>query len=71
MTIIEKLAEFGQSIWLDNINRQMIESERLKEMVNLGLRGMTSNPSIFDKAIRLSKWHLLLVRINMIIDLMM
>jgi transaldolase len=32
----------------------MIESGKLKEMIGLGLRGMTSNPTIFDKAIRLS-----------------
>ncbi len=53
-TTIERLAEFGQSAWLDNINRSMIESGRLKEMIGLGLRGMTSNPAIFDKSIRLS-----------------
>jgi len=50
-TSIAKLAEFGQSIWLDNINRLMIKNGRLKEMVISGLRGMTSNPTIFDKAI--------------------
>ena len=54
-TAIEKLAEFGQSAWLDNINRSMIESGKLKETIALGLRGMTSNPSIFDKSIRLSE----------------
>lgn len=50
-TILEKLAEFGQSIWLDNINRSLIESGKLKEFVREGLRGMTSNPTIFEKAI--------------------
>jgi len=53
-TTIESLVEFGQSAWLDNISRSMIESGRLKEQIGLGLRGMTSNPTIFDKAIRLS-----------------
>jgi len=53
-TSIEKLAEFGQSAWLDNINRAMIENGRLEELIGLGLRGMTSNPTIFDKAISLS-----------------
>jgi len=53
-TTIERLNEFGQSAWLDNISRSMIENGRLKETIGLGLRGMTSNPSIFDKAIRLS-----------------
>lgn len=50
-TTIERLGEFGQSVWLDNISRSMIETGKLKEMIGLGLRGMTSNPTIFDKAI--------------------
>ncbi|NIM02808.1 transaldolase [bacterium] len=50
-TTIEKLAEFGQSVWLDSISRSLINSGRLKEMVDAGLLGMTSNPTIFDKAI--------------------
>ncbi|MHC4268072.1 MAG: transaldolase [Planctomycetota bacterium] len=53
-TTIQELCETGQSIWLDNINRSMIESGTLKELINLGLRGMTSNPTIFDKAISTS-----------------
>jgi len=50
-TKIEELAEFGQSIWLDSISRSMITTGSLKEMIGSGLRGMTSNPTIFDKAI--------------------
>lgn len=50
-TKIEELAEFGQSVWLDSINRSMIENGKLQEMINTGLKGMTSNPTIFDKAI--------------------
>lgn len=50
-TVIEELAGFGQSIWLDNINRSMINTGKLKELISMGLRGMTSNPTIFDKAI--------------------
>jgi len=49
--IAEELARFGQSIWLDNINRSLIDTGRLKEMIGIGLRGMTSNPTIFDNAI--------------------
>jgi transaldolase len=48
---IQELNEFGQSAWLDNINRAMMTSGKLKEWIEIGLRGMTSNPSIFDKAI--------------------
>jgi len=48
---LDELAQIGQSIWLDNISRAMIENGQLKEQIRLGLRGMTSNPSIFDKSI--------------------
>lgn len=50
-TKIEELAVFGQSIWLDSINRSMFKTGKLQEMIDQGLRGMTSNPTIFDKAI--------------------
>ena len=49
--IIEELTAFGQSVWLDNISRSHIASGKLKELIDLGLSGITSNPSIFDKAI--------------------
>lgn len=49
---LSKLAELGQSIWLDFINRSLIESGDLKDLVGGGVRGMTSNPAIFDQAIR-------------------
>jgi transaldolase len=47
-----KIREFGQSIWLDYLRRKMITSGELKELiVEDGLRGITSNPSIFDEVI--------------------
>ena len=47
-----KLGTFGQSVWLDYIRRQMIESGELKKFIDEdGLKGVTSNPSIFQKAI--------------------
>jgi transaldolase/glucose-6-phosphate isomerase len=46
------LAEFDQSVWLDYIRRSLITSGELKRMVvEDGLRGVTSNPAIFEKAI--------------------
>ena len=42
--------EAGQSPWLDNIRRDWITSGKLKEWVDRGVRGITSNPSIFQKA---------------------
>lgn len=48
---LQQLAQLGQSIWYDNIQRKMITSGDLKRMIDQGLLGMTSNPSIFEKAI--------------------
>ncbi|MFN8006485.1 MAG: transaldolase [Terriglobia bacterium] len=42
----------GQSIWLDSISRQLLRSGQLKKLIDEdGLRGVTSNPTIFEKAI--------------------
>ena len=51
MNNIQKLAQLGQSIWYDNISRGVILRGELKKMVDDGLLGVTSNPTIFDKAI--------------------
>jgi transaldolase len=49
---LKALLSYGQSTWLDYIRRDLITSGKLKTMINDdGLRGMTSNPSIFEKAI--------------------
>ncbi len=49
---IEKIFELGQSIWYDNIQRCIIRNGELKEMIHRGeIRGMTSNPCSFHKAI--------------------
>ncbi|MDA3810761.1 MAG: transaldolase [Spirochaetaceae bacterium] len=49
---LKKLETLGQSIWLDYIRRDLIESGELKRLIDEdGLRGMTSNPAIFEKAI--------------------
>ncbi|MBI5570411.1 MAG: transaldolase [Desulfomonile tiedjei] len=47
-----KIQGFGQSIWLDFISRNMLTSGELKRLIeDDGLRGVTSNPAIFEKAI--------------------
>lgn len=47
---IKQLHEFGQSIWLDFLDRRLINSGQLKKLIEQdGLRGMTSNPAIFEK----------------------
>ena len=49
---LRKLESYGQSIWLDYIQRHLIESGGLQRLIDEdGLGGVTSNPSIFDKAI--------------------
>lgn len=52
MNPIAKLTSLGQSLWLDNIQRKQLENGELKAMIERGdIRGMTSNPSIFNNAI--------------------
>ena len=49
---VKELLNYGQSMWLDYIRLDLITSGKLKTMIEEdGLRGMTSNPSIFEKAI--------------------
>ena len=48
---MEQLLACGQSVWLDNLRRSMFASGELKRLIDSGLRGMTSNPTIFEKAI--------------------
>jgi len=50
-TRLHTLAEVGQSVWLDYIDRSLITSGGLANYVARGLRGVTSNPTIFHKAI--------------------
>jgi len=46
------IQSFGQSIWLDSLSRGMLRSGELQQLIEEdGLRGVTSNPAIFDKAI--------------------
>jgi transaldolase len=55
---LKDLLNFGQSVWLDYIRRDLIETGELKRLIDEdGLRGMTSNPSIFEKAIVESRYY--------------
>ena len=52
MNPLRALQDYGQSVWLDNIRRSLILSGELQRMIDQDvLRGVTSNPSIFEKAI--------------------
>jgi transaldolase/glucose-6-phosphate isomerase len=49
---LKELLNFGQSVWLDYIRRDLLTGGELKRLIDEdGLRGMTSNPAIFEKAI--------------------
>jgi transaldolase len=51
MTKLQQLHEAGQSVWLDFIRRDMLGNGELAALVSEGTRGLTSNPTIFQKAI--------------------
>jgi transaldolase len=48
---IRQIAALGQSTWLDFLSRELLESGELESLVNEGVLGVTSNPTIFHKAI--------------------
>ena len=55
---LKGLNTYGQSPWMDYIRRDLLTSGGLKKMIDQdGLRGMTSNPTIFEKAITGSKFY--------------
>jgi transaldolase len=51
MNRIQQLSALGQSIWLDFIERSMVQSGELRDLVAQGVAGVTSNPTIFQQAI--------------------
>jgi transaldolase len=52
------LNTLGQSLWLDNITRNLLDSGTLKRYIDdLSVTGLTSNPTIFDNAISRSSWY--------------
>ena len=48
---LTELLRHGQAAWLDEISRDLIDSGRLGKLIDLGVRGVTSNPTIFEKAV--------------------
>ncbi len=56
MKATQLLHNLGQSLWLDNITRDLLDSGTLKQYIDeLSVTGLTSNPTIFDHAIKNSK----------------
>src|SRR6266404_5454206 len=53
MKATKQLHDLGQSLWLDNITRDLLDSGTLERYINeLSVTGLTSNPTIFDHAIK-------------------
>ena len=48
---VQQAQALGQSIWFDSISRDLMESGELQRLVDLGITGVTSNPTIFEKAV--------------------
>ncbi|MDE2801843.1 MAG: transaldolase, partial [Chloroflexota bacterium] len=48
---IQQTRDLGQSIWYDNVSRGLIASGAMAALVDAGITGLTSNPTIFEKAI--------------------
>ena len=51
MNPIQEANQLGQAMWLDYIRRGLLKSGELRELVETGISGVTSNPTIFEKAI--------------------
>jgi transaldolase len=51
MTNLHDLNKRGQSIWYDNIQRSLLNNGELQQLIDAGVTGVTSNPTIFEKAI--------------------
>ena len=57
MNRLRKLADYGQSYWMDDLSRDLLRSGDLPRRIREeGLRGITSNPAIFSQAIGGSTW---------------
>jgi transaldolase len=48
---LRKLQEIGQSVWVDSLSRDDIQNGNLQQMMEDGVLGVTSNPTIFQQAI--------------------
>ncbi|MGE0479276.1 MAG: transaldolase [Phycisphaerae bacterium] len=55
ITRLRQMAALGQAAWIDYISRELLRSGRLEELIGAGIVGMTSNPTIFQKAISVGR----------------
>ncbi|MGH2602594.1 MAG: transaldolase family protein, partial [Dehalococcoidia bacterium] len=65
MTALHRLhAEQDQSPWLDFVDRALIREGRLQALIDQGIRGLTSNPTIFAKAVASGQYDELIGRMG-------
>lgn len=65
----KRLHDLGQSVWLDNITRELLKSGTLKRYIDeLSVTGLTSNPTIFDQAIKNSEAYDRAIRERLVHD---
>lgn len=57
MTSLQTLRQLGQSIWLDNLSRDHLREGTLARLIDEGVSGITSNPTIFHKAVSASPYY--------------
>ena len=58
MKPLEQLSARGQSVWIDSLSREMLETGALQELIDdYSVVGVTSNPSIFQKALEGEGWY--------------
>ncbi len=48
---LQRLADEGQSVWYDNLSRELLRKGELTRLIGLGVLGVTVNPTIFEKAV--------------------
>ena len=66
MKATQELHDMGQSLWLDNITRDLLNSGTLKGYIDeLSVTGLTSNPTIYDLAIKSSDTYDVAIRADM------
>ncbi|MQF48926.1 transaldolase [SAR202 cluster bacterium AC-647-N09_OGT_505m] len=49
--LLQEVQRLGQSVWYDNISRGLLASGEIESLIRLGVTGLTSNPTIFEKAV--------------------
>ncbi len=66
MKTTQQLHDLGQSLWLDNITRDLLNTGTLKRYIDeLSITGLTSNPTIFDHAIKTSRAYDTAIRVRL------